>query len=64
MLMDSNVHNVVLVPTHKSFIDLIALSFIHYNFHFKCPFVCSADALFSISIIRYLLNGGSNFKIA
>jgi glycerol-3-phosphate O-acyltransferase len=62
-LIDSNLHSVVLVPTHKSFMDLITLSYVHYNFEVKCPFVCSAEALYHISIFRYLLNGGSDFKI-
>lgn len=39
-LIESHQKNVVLLPTHKSFIDMWLLSFIHQEEGIDLPFVC------------------------
>jgi glycerol-3-phosphate O-acyltransferase len=62
-LLQSKTDNVVLVPTHKSYMDSILLSYIHYHFKLEFPFACGNEAFFSLAIISILMKANNGFYL-
>lgn len=63
-LVDSKKDNIILVPTHKSYVDFILLSFIHYHYKIDIPLVCGDPALFNLAFISYLMKNSGNFRLS
>ena len=60
-LLQSKHSNVVLVPTHKSYMDSILLGYIHYHYKLDYPFVCGSEAFFSLALISILIKSTNGF---
>ncbi len=53
--------NVVLVPTHKSYMDSILLGYIHYHYKLEYPFVCGSEAFFALVLIGIIIKSTNGF---
>lgn len=53
--------NVILVPTHKSYIDFLLIAYIHYQYKIELPFTCGEEQLLNIALLRFLLKSGGGF---
>jgi glycerol-3-phosphate O-acyltransferase len=62
-LIRSKKTNVVLLPTHKSYMDSILLGYIHYHFKLDYPFVCANEAFFSLALISIMIKSTNGFKL-
>lgn len=60
-LIESKESNVILLPTHKSYMDFILIGYLHYHFELDYPFVCGDDALYSASLISLLIKSTNGF---
>jgi glycerone phosphate O-acyltransferase len=60
-LLQSKHSNVVLVPTHKSYMDSILLGYIHYHYKLDYPFICGSEAFFSLALISILIKSTNGF---
>jgi glycerol-3-phosphate O-acyltransferase len=54
---------VVLLPTHKSFLDLWLLSFIHQETGTEMPFVCGDTQLFQLAFLSTFIKNNGGFKL-
>ena len=54
---------IVLIPTNKSYMDFMILSFLFFSYKLKCPFVASNEALLNMALIPYLLKSSGAFFI-
>ena len=55
--------NVILVPTHKSYMDSMLIAYIHYTFKLEYPFTCGSEAFFSLALISILIKATNGFYI-
>lgn len=55
--------NVVLVPTHKSYMDIWILGFIHLQLGLEYPFVCGDQSLFNIAFISSFIKNSGAFLL-
>ena len=39
-LLDSNSSSIVLMPTHKSYLDFLLIAYVHYHYKLDLPFTC------------------------
>ena len=62
-LLNDKSSNVILLPTHKSYMDFILIGYIHYHFKLEYPFVCGDDALFSLALISLLIKSTNGFYV-
>jgi hypothetical protein len=60
-LLHSKSSNVVLVPTHKSYMDSILLGYIHYHYKLDYPFVCGSEAFFALALISIIIKSTNGF---
>ena len=60
-LLNSKTSNVVLVPTHKSYMDSILLGYIHYHYKLDYPFVCGSEAFFALALISIIIKSTNGF---
>lgn len=60
-LLDSKSSNVVLVPTHKSYMDSILLGYIHYHYKLDYPFICGSEAFFALALISIIIKSTNGF---
>lgn len=51
----------VLVPTHKSYMDSILLGYIHYHYKLDYPFVCGSEAFFALALISIIIKSTNGF---
>jgi glycerone phosphate O-acyltransferase len=62
-IIKSKKDNVVLLPTHKSYMDFILLGYIHFHFKLDYPFVCGDDPLFSLALISFIIKSTNGFHL-
>ncbi|CDW87851.1 male sterility protein [Stylonychia lemnae] len=60
-LLQKKDQGVILVPTHKSFIDFLLVAYIHYHYQMDLPFTCGEEQLFKIALIKFFLRSGGGF---
>jgi 1-acyl-sn-glycerol-3-phosphate acyltransferase len=53
----------VLMPTHRSYIDFIILSYIFFGYGIKCPHIAAAEDFLNMAIIHVLLRKSGAFFI-
>ena len=53
----------VLLPTHKSFIDMWLLSFIHQEEGIDLPFVCGDTQLFQLAFVSSFIKNAGGFNL-
>jgi 1-acyl-sn-glycerol-3-phosphate acyltransferase len=51
------------VPTHRSYIDFIILSYIFFGYGIKCPHIAAAEDFLNMAIIHILLRKSGAFFI-
>ena len=56
--------NVVLVPTHKSFMDLWILGMIHLDEGIEYPFSYGEQSMMKLAILDTILKKSGTFKIS
>ena len=57
------VANIVYVPTHRSYIDFLMVSYILFAYNMRLPLICSADDFLQVSLLNHVLRGGGAFFI-
>ena len=62
-LFSSKKDNVILVPTHKSYMDSILIGYIHYHFKLAYPFVCGSEAFFSLALVGFIIKSTNGFYL-
>jgi glycerol-3-phosphate O-acyltransferase len=55
--------NVVLIPTHKSYVDNMLISYIHYFYKMQMPFTFGDQQLVNLTFVRFLLKNSGAFYI-
>ena len=60
-LLEKGEDSVILVPTHKSYLDFLLIAFIHYHYGIEMPFTCGDEQFFNVALVRYLLKSGGGF---
>lgn len=53
----------VLIPTHRSYIDFLIVSYIFFAYKMKCPHIAAAEDFLSISVVHNLLRSSGAFFI-
>ena len=54
---------VILIPTHRSYIDFLIVSYIFFAYKMKCPHIAAAEDFLSITLIHRLLRSSGAFFI-
>ena len=54
-LYKSHQGNIILCPTHRSYIDFLIVSYIMYHFNMEVPFICAGQDFLNIAIVHHLL---------
>jgi len=62
-LLDNKDNTVVLMPTHRSYMDSILVGYIHYHFKLAYPFVCGSEAFFSLALISFFIKATNGFYL-
>ena len=52
---------IVLVPTHRSYIDFLIVSYIFFAYRLKLPYIVSDEAFLSMSLIPFLIKSSGAF---
>ena len=52
---------IILLPTHRSYIDFLIVSYIFFAYKLKMPYIVSDEALMNATIIPYLLKSCGAF---
>jgi Glycerol-3-phosphate O-acyltransferase len=47
----------IFMPTHRSYLDFILVSYIFYTFSIKCPHIVAAEDFLGIALVHHLLRG-------
>mmetsp|Transcript_32012 Transcript_32012/g.31710 ORF Transcript_32012/g.31710 Transcript_32012/m.31710 type:complete len:821 (-) Transcript_32012:23-2485(-) len=58
-----NTGPIVLVPTHRSYIDFLIMSYVFFSFNIKMPYIAATDEFLSITLINHLLRTTGAFFI-
>ncbi|TNV85444.1 hypothetical protein FGO68_gene11996 [Halteria grandinella] len=61
-LIQAKQSRVVLLPTHKSFMDLWILGFIHVQQGIEFPFTCGSQSVFKYAIIQSIMKKAGTFR--
>ena len=59
--MEKNESSIVLLPTHKSYLDFLLIAYVHYHYKLDLPFTCGDQQFFNVAFVRYLLKSGGGF---
>lgn len=60
-MASKKIDNIVLVPAHKSYVDFLLISYIHFYFQIDLPFFCSPEDMLHINFFSYLLKSGGGY---
>ena len=52
---------VIIVPSHKSYVDFLIISFIFFAYRIKVPYIASSDKFLTMAVIRKLLRASGGF---
>lgn len=52
---------IIFVPTHRSYVDFLVLSFILYFFGMEVPLICSGEDFLNLGIVADILRGSGAF---
>jgi len=52
---------VILMPTHRSYMDFLLVSYVFFNYKLKCPFIAAAEDFLSIKVIHHMLRSSGAF---
>ena len=64
MNIDNRVHGpIVLIPTHRSYIDFLIVSYIFFAYGIKCPHIAAAEDFLSIKFIHKVLRSSGAFFV-
>lgn len=63
MLFADKTSNVVILPTHKSYMDSILVNYIHYHFKLEYPFMCGCESFFSLAMISVFMKYTNGFYL-
>lgn len=53
----------IILPTHRSYIDFLLVSYVFYAYKFKCPHIAAAEDFLSIKMVHNLLRSSGAFFI-
>ncbi len=54
---------VVIIPTHRSYLDFVLVSYIFFAFSVQCPQIVSAEDFLNMALIPHLFRGSGTFFI-
>ena len=54
---------IILIPTHRSYIDFLIVSYIFFAYKLKCPHIAAAEDFLSITLVHKLLRSSGAFFI-
>jgi 1-acyl-sn-glycerol-3-phosphate acyltransferase len=61
-LYEANKGNVIFVPTHRSYVDFLIISYVLYAHNLKVPHICAGEDFLNIAVIHtFLRNSGAFF---
>lgn len=52
---------VILMPTHRSYMDFLLVSYVFYNYQLKCPFIAAAEDFLNIKVVARILRSSGAF---
>ena len=53
--------NIILCPTHRSYIDFLIVSYIMYNFNMEIPHICAGEDFLNIAGVHHILRRSGAF---
>ena len=63
-LLEAHSHGpLVLIPTHRSYVDFLIVSYIFFAYRMKCPHIAAAEDFLAITIVHNLLRSSGAFFI-
>lgn len=60
-LVKKNKGNIILCPTHRSYIDFLIVSYIMYQFNMSVPHICAGEDFLNIKLVHHLLRRSGAF---
>lgn len=60
-LMESKSGNIILCPTHRSYMDFLIVSYIMFAFKMDMPHICAGDDFLNITFVHHILRRSGAF---
>jgi len=60
-LIQGNAGNAILVPTHRSYLDFLIVSYLMFHLRLKVPHICAGEDFLSIKFVHHILRRSGAF---
>ena len=60
-LMNKNEGNVVLCPTHRSYVDFLIVSYVLFHSKMEVPFICAGEDFLNMAVVHHILRWSGAF---
>jgi len=60
-LVNKGEGNIILCPTHRSYIDFLIVSYILFHFKMEVPFICAGDDFLNMAVVHHILRKSGAF---
>jgi len=60
-LVEGNKGNIILCPTHRSYVDFLIVSYIMFQFKMEVPHICAGEDFLNIKLVHHLLRRSGAF---
>lgn len=51
----------ILIPTHRSYVDFLIVSYLFYALKIQCPHIAAAEDFLKMAIVPHILRAGGAF---
>lgn len=53
----------IIIPTHRSYIDFLIISYVFFGYNIKCPHIAAAEDFLGMAVVHILLRRSGAFFI-
>lgn len=53
----------IVIPTHRSYIDFLIMSYVFFGYGIKCPHIAAAEDFLNMAVVHILLRKSGAFFI-
>ena len=54
---------IIIIPTHRSYIDFLIMSYVFFSYGIKCPHIAAAEDFLNMAVVHVLLRKSGAFFI-
>jgi len=47
--------NIILCPTHRSYVDFLIVSYILFHFKMEVPYICAGEDFLNMAVVHHIL---------